>query len=277
MKYRLTATIPGRSDEAHRFTTALRGLALGTADALYMAGDQCVQVFDEEGRFVRRIDTSAPGHAVAIATDGTVWVGEEERIEIFSAEGKRLRTWTDAARFGRVTAISFHDEDVILADAAARCLRRYTREGEFVNDIGHDNRMKGFLIPNGVLDFALDDAGVIHASNPGKHRIERYTLDGRLLGHIGRFDGRDPEGFRGCCNPTNVTVTSKGHAVVTEKADPRVKILDAEGKLVAIVATEPFDPVCKNMDVVVDSKARVYVADTVKLHACVFTPETQRI
>ena len=133
------------------------------------------------------------------------------------------------------------------------CIRRYEAAGKFLNNIGKDNRMKGFLIPNGVVDFGIDADGIIHAANPGKHRVERYTPEGELLGHIGRFDGLDPAGFSGCCNPTNVTVADGDRIYVTEKAEPRAKVYDFQGKLLAVIATDVFDPNCKNMDIAVDA------------------------
>jgi sugar lactone lactonase YvrE len=172
-----------------------------------------------------------------------------------------------------VTALAPLADGLLLADARARCLRRYTHAGEHVGDIGHDNRMKGFLIPNGVLDFAVDEQGVIHVANPGKHRVERYSAAGELLGHFGRFDGRDPAGFAGCCNPTNLTVAGSGRVFVTEKAGPRVKAYDGTGALLAVIADEVFDPRCKNMDLAVDDAGRIYVVDTALLSIRVFEVE----
>ena len=135
-----------------------------------------------------------------------------------------------------MTAIDFVKDGVLAADAADRAIRRFDRGGKFLNDIGKDNRMKGFRIPNGVVDFSVDAADIIHAANPGRHRVERYTPAGELLGHFGRFDGIDPAGFPGCCNPTNVAVAGRDGIVVTEKAGPRAKLYHFSGKLLAVVA-----------------------------------------
>ena len=97
-------------------------------------------------------------------------------------------------------------------------------------------------------------------------------LDGKLLGHFGRFDGRNPEGFPGCCNPTNLAVTRQGHIVVTEKAVARVKVYTADGGLLAVFGGDDLDRNGKNLDVAVDAQERVYVADPVRLQICVFAP-----
>src|SRR5262249_16176526 len=140
--------------------------------------------------------------------------------------------------------------------------------GEHLNTIGKSNPVNGLLIPNGVVDFALSADGTIYAANPGKHRVERYSPGGELLGHIGRFDGNDPAGFTGCCNPTNVAMA--GALYTTEKAGPRVKAYDFEGKLLAVIAADVFDPNSTNMDIVAGAHGRVYVTDTVKLVIFVF-------
>jgi sugar lactone lactonase YvrE len=211
---------------------------------------------------------------VAVDVDGRVWVGEDGRVEIFDSQGKLLDTWIDPDRLGLVTAIGLTADAVYLADANARWIRRYDREGQFLNNIGDQHRKGGFHIPNGVIDFALDRDGILHVANPGMHRVERYRGDGEYLGHFGRFDGRDPAGFPGCCNPTNVAVDDAGRVIVTEKAGPRTKIYDPEGKLLGVIAADLFDPAAKNMDVVVDPAGRIYVVDTERLEIRVFEPAT---
>jgi sugar lactone lactonase YvrE len=271
MSYRKEKILGGRGTSPHQFLHSLTGIALDQNDNLYAVGDSAVKVFDSDGGFLKSWSTSQPGWSVA-TDEQEVFVGEEGQIEVFDLSGELQRTWRNAELLGRVTAIDFLEDQIIVADSLARCLRRFKSDGSFLNSIGHENRMRGFNIPNGSLDFAVDWEGIIHACNPGKHRVERYTREGELLGHIGRFDGRDPEGFPGCCNPTNVTVTEQGKVYVTEKAGPRAKVLDLEGNLISVIAASAFDPNCKNMDVAVDSKGRVYVVDTIRLQVHVFAP-----
>ena len=272
MQYRQVRVISGKGSRPEQFTTALRGIALDRAGGLYAVGDSEVKLFDADGTLRRRWPTSKPGYCVAVDRDGTVYIGQEGQVERFGAGSKPLDAWRESERMGLVTAIGWTRDDVLIADVRDRCIRRYDRRGEFRNDIGKDNRTRGFLVPNGVLDLAIDAEGIIHAANPGKHRVERYSVEGKLLGRFGRFTGPDPRGFSGCCNPTNLTVTRAGRIVVTEKAGPRAKVYDATGKLLAIVADETFDQNCKNMDVAVDAQGRIYVVDTVRLHICVFAP-----
>jgi hypothetical protein len=270
--YRHSRTLAGKGSGPAEFAAALRGVATGPRGAVYAAGDSEVKQFDADGRIRRRWSTARPGLSVATAPDGNVWVGEPRQVEIFDGAGKLLDTWHYENRLGAVTAIGFSAGSVFIGDAAGRAIRHFGSDGKFRNDIGLNNPTNGFLIPNGVIDFGIDAAGVIHAANPGKHRVERYTASGELLGHIGRFTGPDPTGFSGCCNPTNVAVVDGRGVFVTEKAGPRAKLYDFAFKLLGFIDGDSFDPMCKNMDIAVDARGHVYIADTVKLSVLVFEP-----
>lgn len=259
-----------------RFSTALRGLAVDGERRLYAAGDASLHVVTADGVLERQLKTSAPPWCVAVDRRGRVFAGEEGQIEVFDPSGRLLATWRHGQRLGRVTAIGFVGDDVLAGDALGRAIRRFDADGAFLNDIGAANRMQGFLIPNGIVQFGVDEAtGTIHAANPGKHRVEQYTRNGELLGHIGRFDGNDPAGFGGCCNPTNVTV-SGSRVFVTEKAGPRAKAYELDGRLAAVIADTPFDPNCKNMAIAVDGGGRVFVGDTVRRQVFTFQPDAER-
>ena len=272
MEYRQIRAMGGKGGAPGQFAGSLRGLAVDARGQLYAAGDAEIKVFDAAGRLQRRWSTSRPVHSVAVTGDGLVYAGEERQIEILDGAGKLVDTWRDDSLLGRVTAIGFVNDGVLAGDPADRAIRHLDRHGKLRNTIGKDNPVHGLLIPNGVVDFAVDAQGVIHAANPGKHRVERYLPTGELLGHIGRFHGTDPAGFGGCCNPTNVAVGDRIY--VTEKAGPRAKVYSFDGTLQAVIAAAPFHPNCKNMSVAADARGVVYVADTVRLAIFVFEPVT---
>ena len=186
----------GRASARRRFRhDAARGRRR-RGDRVYAAGDSAVKVFRRGGRLDRQWATAKPAWCVAVAEDGRVYVGEDGQIEIFDPAGRLDRHLARRERLGRVTAIGFVGGDVL----ARRCDRplhpplRRAREA-ILNNIGSDNRMQGFLIPNGVVDFGVDAEAIIHAANPGQAPRRALHADGRLLGHIGRFDGHDPAGF----------------------------------------------------------------------------------
>lgn len=272
MQYRQIRTLGGKGRGPGQFEAALRGIALDRQGRIYTAADSEIKVFEAGGAFLRRWSTARPPLCVAVAPDGAVFAGEPQQVEVFDAAGKLTRTWSDPKLLGRVTTIAFLKDSTLVGDALGRCIRRFDAAGRFLNDIGKENPLAGLHIPNGVVDFGVDAQGIIHVANPGKHRVERYTAEGKLLGHIGRFTGPDPSGFSGCCNPTNVAVAGPGRVCVTEKAGPRAKIYDSNFKLLATIDSADFDPNTKNMDVAVDARGCVYIADPVSLKVLVFEP-----
>ena len=273
MQYRRQRIISGAGVERDEFADALRGIALDARDRLHVVGDSCLKIFDEQGKLLAEWELPLPGYSVAVAADGRIFVGQAGQIQLFTPQGKPLATWKDKEHLGLVTQIALADDLVLAGDVNGRCIRVLDKDGHYVRDIGNDNRMKGFLIPNGHVDFAVDEKQIIHAVDPGKHRVERYDVSGKALGYWGGFGGLDPaKGFNGCCNPTNIALLPEERIVVTTKAGPQIKIYTREGEFQSVFGEDDFDPGCKNMDVAVDSKGRIYVVDTVRLHIAVYAP-----
>ncbi len=289
--YRLVQTFDVKGAGPGRFVEA-RGLAVGPHNRLYLAGDGKIAVYSPELEFIGETATSGPVWSVGVAADGTVYAGAEGRVEVFTAglsaspatgpartpsagpapAATAATVWEDGERLGRVTAIAAAGERVFLADVQGRCVREYERSGKMRTEIGKANRMRGFLIPNGFLDFALDPRGELHVANPGMHRVERYSDAGALLGRWGRFDGQDPAGFTGCCNPTNIALAPDGDVLVSEKAPPRIKCYTSAGELRAVFGADELDPTSRNVDLAVDDRGRVFALDTARVRILVWEP-----
>ena len=101
---------------------------------------------------------------------------------------------------------------------------------------------------------------MIYVTNPGMTRVERYSLDGKLLGFWGE-GGTQPQQFSGCCNPTAVALLGDGRVVTAEKITPRVKVYDAKGKMLAFIGPEYFTKEAAGLSLAVDSAGRLFVMD----------------
>ena len=265
--------ISGKGIGENQFRERLLSITVDGSGELYAVGDKEVKVFDVSGKLLRRWETGKLGFSVAVDERGTVWVGQADQIEQFDKTGRRTGIWKDPKRLNLVTSIGFYKDYVFVGDVNDRGIRRYDRQGKWLNDIGKDNNTKGFMLPNGYLDFIVDGEGIIYAINSARHRVEKFTMDGSRVGRFGNFGHRNPEDFTGCCNPTNIAISGDGRIFLATKAPPGIKVFNTKGGFFGLIEWNGFDANCKNMDVAADGEGRVFVVDTVKLNIQVFIAE----
>jgi hypothetical protein len=256
-----------------RFRRSLVGIAIGAGDRIFALGDEAVRIFEHSGAEVR--SWRAPANAVCItgSRDERVYLGVAGRIEVFDSAGIHKHGF-DAGEAGRpaiITAIKVLPKEILVADAAARYIRRYDHDGKQIGAIGNQSKTGGFMLPNRSLDIDVDSRGVVVATDSGRHRVSSWTLDGVPIRNFGKFGLWSAEDFVGCCNPVNVAFAPGGRIVTAEKVVPRIKIYNAEGRLLGLISPENFDPKCTHLHLAVDSKGRILVADPVRLEVKAFS------
>ena len=219
----------------------LRGVAVGKDGHVYVAGARGVARLAPDGKTLRTWPTGEPAVAVALAPDGAVFAAHATRIEKYDKDGKLLKRWGRKGRgrgeFGFITDMAASEWRLYIADAGNRRVAQFDVTGDFINEIGRRDEaagIPGLLVPSPCLGCAVNRKGELLVGNPGRHRVERYASDGRLLGAWGKY-GVGPEGFCGCCNPIDVAVDGKARVVTVEKGRPRVKVHDPSGRLLAVM------------------------------------------
>jgi hypothetical protein len=244
-----------------------KGIALDAQDHLYAAGAEGVKLWTADGKLLREWKTAGPATCIALGGDGNVYVGHQTRIEVFGREGAPLRAWGKEGRergeLNWVTGLAVFETNVLAADAGNRCIHRFDTTGDFIADIGKrdpEAGLEGIICPSPYCGLAVDRTGVIYVTNPGMTRVERYSLDGKLLGFWGE-GGTQPQQFSGCCNPTSVALLGNGHIVTVEKITPRVKVYDAQGKMLAFIGPEFFTKEAAGLALAVDSAGRLFIMD----------------
>lgn len=271
-QYSQTAVLGGAASP-DPFSRSLAGVAIGSGDEVCVLGDDEVRVFDAG---LRRVRTwRAPEHAtcLAVGPDGRVYLGSPGRIDVFDNSGTRLAGFAvgDKDKPADVTALKISGTDILVADANARLIRRHGPDGTPRGLVGNQSKTGSFILPNRSLDLAVDRAGVIYATDTGRHQVTTWSLDGAPLGKFGKFGMSDPADFVGCCNPVNVAVTPDGKVVTGEKMVARVKVFNPDGGLLAVIGPEHFDPACTHILLAVDSKGRILAADPVRRLVLVFS------
>jgi hypothetical protein len=256
-----------------RFRRSLAGIAIGAGDKIFILGDEEVRIFEHSGAAVRSWRAPESSSCITVGRDESVYIGVADRIEVFDSTGSHKQGF-DAGEAGRpaiITAIKVSPKEILVADAAARYIRRYDREGKQIGAIGNQSKTGGFMLPNRSLDIDVDSRGVVVATDSGRHRVSSWTLDGVPIRNFGKFGLWNAEDFVGCCNPVNVAFAPGGRIVTAEKVVPRIKVYNTEGKLLGLIGPESFDPKCTHLHLAVDSKGRILVADPVQLEVKAFS------
>ncbi|MCP4708125.1 MAG: hypothetical protein GY869_05845, partial [Planctomycetes bacterium] len=262
------------------------GVAVGPEDKIYIAGDQQILVLDSAANKISTITLSDQPQCLTVVPDGTIYVGMIDHVVLYDNEGKQSSSWEPAGERTIFTSIAVRGNNVFAADAGNRMVLRYDKTGKLLNRIGKkdlDNNIPGFTVPSPNFDIALTDDGLLRVVNPGAHLIEAYTYDGHREFWWGEYNF-EIQGFSGCCNPTDFALLNNGAGFVTaEKGITRVKIFDADGQFIGVVAgPESFvehDRIVEfqgggslgGLDVAVDSQGRVLVLDPLTNQLRIFT------
>lgn len=258
------------------FQRSLDGIALDGADVVYALGDAEIRVIGADGRLVRHWPVDDTAQCLTAGPDGSVYVAGAGRVDVYDRASVRTGGFRvgDAAKTANLTAIKVVGQDIIVADASARIIWRVDLAGRVLGRIGDQNKTKAFILPNGALDLAVDASGTVHATDTGRHQVTAWALDGTPVRAFGKFGMSDPSNFVGCCNPVNVALTPDGQVVTAEKMIARVKVFEPDGRLLALIGPEHFDPMCTRIHLAVDSHGRIYAADPVRRTITVFTRVT---
>ena len=243
-----------------------RGLAVGPQDRVYVVGDAGVRVFEPDGRLALEFETGGEPGCLAVAADGTVFVGLVDHIEVYDAAGKRSAAWPSPGAPGTLLrSVAVGDDRVFAADAGNRVVLCYDRSGALVRRIGKastgDEEDGFFLRSNDHFDLAAGPGGALWVANAGRFRLEQWTSDGELKWSWGAGSTKVQD-FFGCCNPAHFALLPGGGFVTSEKGLLRVKTYSAEGVFDAVVAPPmDFSEEAGSLDVAADSRGRVLVLD----------------
>jgi len=230
-----------RFREAGTIQTGLknaRGIAAGP-QGIYVVGDKLVRVFGNDGspKDQDTINLLSEAECVAVGPDGAVYVGLRDGVEVCKSRN-RIEFWQSLGERAFITCIAVAGDDVFVADAGNRVILRCDKTGKVLGRIGQkdDSRnIPGLVVPSHHLDVAMAPDGLLRVNNPGRRRIEAYTVDGDLELWWGKSSA-EPDGFPGCCNPTDIAILDDGRVVASDKGLPRVKLYAFDGTFLGLVA-----------------------------------------
>ena len=202
-----------------------RGLTTNEEGDLFVANDNGIEVFSEEGKFLRRFwqgrQLSGASDVVISKVDQRVYVADtyNHRIAVFSQDGRLLHTFgskgSGQGQFDRPSglAISSSGLRLFVSDWGGSRIQVFTTEGVYISEFGH-------TLLNYPRHLTTTDNGRVFVADNGNNRIAVFSERGDVVGVFGH------QGLElGCLwNPTALAVDTQGYLLVTEYNNARVQI-----------------------------------------------------
>ncbi|MCL5098932.1 MAG: hypothetical protein M1608_15635 [Candidatus Omnitrophica bacterium] len=263
----------------------LRCIAVGPGGQVYLAGDRAIKVCTEPGSVLHEIALEEAPRCLAVGGDGALYVGMKDHVQVHRSPDVPGAKWETAGENAVLTSVAVGERDVFVADAGNRQVLHCDLGGKLLGRIGKKDparNIPGFIVPSPYFDLAIGAEGLLWVANPGQHRLEAYTFDGDFEISWGE-PSNAIAGFCGCCNPAHFAMLPDSRFVTSEKGLPRVKIYSRDGKFEGVVAgPEQFPKLIGNprrapvaIDVTVDSRGRVLLADPIENAVRIFTRLTE--
>jgi hypothetical protein len=279
-KFQETDPALRRCDELLRFPAGMEKASnVAVADgAILVCGDAGIRMFSTAGVFQREVRLKQPVHAVTVRGTDEILAGQDGRILVLDADGAEKAVWDEFPERFLPTSIEVAGDEVFVADAGNRVVRRLDATGRTLAVIGEkdpERNVPGFKVPSPYFCARMAEDGLLRVTNPGLHKVEAYTVDGDFELAWGKTSFA-VEGFCGCCNPVSFAVFPDGSFVTGEKGLPRVKLYDPQGGFTGVVAGPEDFP--EYLDVVnagarsatgagiyvaVDAEGRIVVLDVI--------------
>ena len=201
-----------------------RALAVGPDDRVYVGGDRTIRVLRPDGTVLQEIALDALPQCLTLsgsdaAEPGRLYVGLEDRVEVFDPQGKRIAAWKPLPAEASISGIAAGERDVFVADAGNRIVWRFDAFGRPLGRIGEANEKRnypGFLVDQPLFPLTLGADGLLYVANPRALRVEAFTFGGDLEFSWGK-GASGVEGFFGCCNPAYLATMPDGRFLTVEK------------------------------------------------------------
>lgn len=204
--------------------------------SIYLATPNAISIYGMSGELQTNFATPSDVRDLAVQDD-RIYALFPTRIEVYDRQGNELQTIEACSENSDYCALAVCPEGIFVTDAANKNICKYNLDGSLARFIQSPS---GFVVPS--YSFAItyvapagqETEGRICCSNPGRHLVESYTLEGEFISSFGQA-GADAGAFSGCCNPVIVTPANNGELLTSEKGIPRISCYSATGKFRSVL------------------------------------------
>ena len=211
---------------------------------------------------------------LCLATDSSTntYVGTQEGILVYPAGSTNAAAWAKPTDDVRLTSLSVGPTGLFAADYGGRCVWQFNLSGRLLGRLGwREDAGKGprFIVPTPHFD-VVAGRNSVWVSNPGQRRIQEYSFDGIFKREWGEGSQRI-DAFCGRSNPGHFAILRDGRFVTSEKGLRRVKVYDAGGRFLGLVAPDgAFGRGSAGPPVAADCEGNVLILDPETREVTVF-------
>lgn len=285
--YHLVKTWGGEGTAPGRFRNPI-GIAYGNG-RVYVADslNHRIQVFDPDGRFIRRIAVPDQGRPMNIAVrDGKVYVADywNDDVLIFGADGALERTvgtpgraGAAPGRFDSPAGVAVGPKgDLYVAGFHNQRVQKLGPDGRFIRQWGHTGE-KGYVEAgwfNYPIDVAVAPDGTLYVADGYNDRIQVFGPDGRFLR---KWGGPFAANVRGPFNgwfrtPTCVAIGPRGNVFVADEENDRIQKFTPQGRFLTAFGTPHRGPGYTEIAVTVAPDGTVYTVNLIENRVEVWRP-----
>ena len=229
-----------------------------------------VQVFDENGTFLRKFGTSGSGDGqlsevcgVGVGPDGMVYASSKnnQKIQVFTKDGNFSRSFPTTG--GSPFQMDFYQNKLAVGLGDQHRVEIFDLNGTSLGYFGSGGAAIGQL--NNPFSLAFDSSGSLLVCESNNHRIQKFDTNGTSLSKFGFYGNAN-------YNPYGLAKTEEETFLITDIGGHRVVEIDQNGTLIRVIASEGDGEglVYYPRDVHLGSDGRIYVCDTNRHRVQVF-------
>lgn len=225
------------------------------ANHLYIGDHDGVSTYSYDGAKI--LTRKLPGEVVAIVAGKNGIYAATARTIVF-LDGKIMNTWLKLDSRSRITCLALSGGKLFVADAGRRKVYCFTLNRKKLWETAGIAGEK-FIVPSPYFDLVPDGDGGIWVVNPGRHRVENYSADGKFKA---LWKPLDRKTFLGCCNPAFLGILSGDRFVTLEKGLIRARLFSPSGRVIEnIVAENDFSQGAFSYNLALLPDGRVAILD----------------
>ena len=94
----------------------IKGISIDQQDNVYISGDEKIVVYNKLGDLELTIDLKNLANCLTISSEGIIFVGISDHVEVWSGDGKLIKVWEPYNEKSLITSLVVTESSVFVAE-----------------------------------------------------------------------------------------------------------------------------------------------------------------